>query len=559
MSREAGGPFEIGLVMAGAVSGGAYTAGVLDFLVEAVDAWYAAMAADPQGKAVPRHQILLKAMSGASAGSMSAAILATALGYQFPHIRLQQDQAGPQATGNPLYEAWVNSVDIGDLLEIGDLKGRIDYEPSHRLMSLLNSRKIDATVADVLNVGGVATPRAWVASNLPVLLAVGNLRGVPYGIPLRGAEITAHPMMRHGDHMAFSIMGAGSGNATKVGGDFFPLERPNGAKAWQKLGDAAMASGAFPFALRPRRLQRNPQDYDSRVYLEAGDCRPRGSAYQEIMPNWAGPKPEKYNFLCMDGGIMNNEPLELVRALLTDLQFERNPRKGSDAHRAVVMLDPFVDPVTFGPDAELPLHRLVMPLLGAWKSQCRFKPEDLALADKDDIYSRFLIAPKRDYGPTDTTHALCAGGLGAFLGFFHRAFRCHDYQLGRRNAQQFLRKHFTLPNENQLFAMWSPAVRAQWLAKPAYQDGHLPIVPLVGSCDTIEEAPLQWPKGACDPDRLRDAIAQRLSLVFDAMKDDIDADIGTRVWLNVGWWFAKGKLVDKAMTSLKGALEQQQL
>ena len=35
-------PFRIGVNMAGAVSAGAYTAGVLDFLIEALDTWYEA-------------------------------------------------------------------------------------------------------------------------------------------------------------------------------------------------------------------------------------------------------------------------------------------------------------------------------------------------------------------------------------------------------------------------------------------------------------------------------------------------------------------------------------
>jgi len=33
-------PFELGLVMAGAVSAGAYTAGVCDYVMEALDAWH---------------------------------------------------------------------------------------------------------------------------------------------------------------------------------------------------------------------------------------------------------------------------------------------------------------------------------------------------------------------------------------------------------------------------------------------------------------------------------------------------------------------------------------
>ena len=34
------GGFEIGLVMAGAVSAGAYAAGVVDFLIQALDQWH---------------------------------------------------------------------------------------------------------------------------------------------------------------------------------------------------------------------------------------------------------------------------------------------------------------------------------------------------------------------------------------------------------------------------------------------------------------------------------------------------------------------------------------
>ena len=39
--------FEIGLVGAGAISAGAYTGGVIDFMVHALDCWYAAKGTDP--------------------------------------------------------------------------------------------------------------------------------------------------------------------------------------------------------------------------------------------------------------------------------------------------------------------------------------------------------------------------------------------------------------------------------------------------------------------------------------------------------------------------------
>ena len=62
--------FDLGLVMAGAVSGGAYAAGVVDFLIQALDAWHAAKA-DRAG-AMPEHDVRIRAMSGASATSCPA-------------------------------------------------------------------------------------------------------------------------------------------------------------------------------------------------------------------------------------------------------------------------------------------------------------------------------------------------------------------------------------------------------------------------------------------------------------------------------------------------------
>ena len=65
-------PFDIGLVMAGAISAGAYTAGVCDFLIQALDAWETAKA-DPSAR-VPRHQVRIKALTGASAGASTLAV-----------------------------------------------------------------------------------------------------------------------------------------------------------------------------------------------------------------------------------------------------------------------------------------------------------------------------------------------------------------------------------------------------------------------------------------------------------------------------------------------------
>ena len=58
--------FEIGLVMAGSISAGAYTAGVIDFLVQALDQWEQAKGGpDPD---CPRHNVGSRSWRGPRAG-----------------------------------------------------------------------------------------------------------------------------------------------------------------------------------------------------------------------------------------------------------------------------------------------------------------------------------------------------------------------------------------------------------------------------------------------------------------------------------------------------------
>ena len=78
MTEDRGKEFQIGLAMSGAVSAGAYTAGVFDFLIQALDEWEKARNGPDAGK-IPNHRVGLKVMSGASAGAITAAIGAVAL------------------------------------------------------------------------------------------------------------------------------------------------------------------------------------------------------------------------------------------------------------------------------------------------------------------------------------------------------------------------------------------------------------------------------------------------------------------------------------------------
>jgi hypothetical protein len=119
-------PFHIALNMAGAVSAGAYTAGVLDFLVEALDAWYDAKEQQRQQFGsdiglwtIPAHDVVLEVMSGASAGGMCSAIGSIALLEEFDHIHATGP--GPEVARNRLYASWVDTIDIIPLLGTEDL------------------------------------------------------------------------------------------------------------------------------------------------------------------------------------------------------------------------------------------------------------------------------------------------------------------------------------------------------------------------------------------------------------------------------------------------------
>src|SRR5271167_2759962 len=76
--------FEISVAVAGGISTGAYIAGVFDFLIEALDAFAAAQAADPRG--TPTHNVRVVNLTGTSAGGLSAALAGVALLKNVPPV-----------------------------------------------------------------------------------------------------------------------------------------------------------------------------------------------------------------------------------------------------------------------------------------------------------------------------------------------------------------------------------------------------------------------------------------------------------------------------------------
>ena len=513
--------FEIALVGAGAISAGAYTGGVIDFMVEALDAWYGAKGHDPL--AVP-HEVKLSVFSGASAGGITAALASAYLGSDQPHIRTEEDAEANKGK-NKLFDSWVDRIDITSLLERRDLKD--EHTP---VISLLDSSVLPEIADSGLNVSPRSQRRPYVADDFNLILTTTNLRGVPYAFQVESDHPARYNMSLHADYTHFRITDAGDDElpdrTTLRWGDF---GNPSPQKERLKL--AALASGAFPIGLAPRTLAETiPGDgkvdlYSARSWQiptpESHD--PHECTHAEAIPaNWGTIAPEyEYRFQCVDGGVMNNEPLELARRILAG-PGKRNPRDGQRASKAVLLIDPFPSDSSFNlkyapaPD----LLKIALGLFGALKNQARFKADELVLAARSDVFSRFMIAPARE----GSRHPIACGALGGFGGFLKRDFRSHDYFLGRRNAQKFFRDHFVLPEGNPLFVEWTDGMRNAHCVRngagdPMLLDGQrlLPIIPLVGAARDPCYNPA-WPRYTVDDlAKLTKRIERRVDVVLDRL------------------------------------------
>jgi len=417
--------------MAGAVSAGAYTAGMLDFLIEALDAWYAAK---QNGEAVPMHDVSIEVFSGASAGGMCAAIASVMVQGEFEHIH----DTSRRGTTNRFYESWVNKIDISHLLQTDDLQAH------GRALSLLDCSIIDE-IAEYAIKAGTPKKRDYISPNLTLFLTLTNLTGIPYALENLGASEST---LYHADRLRFEIVQPGAQPRGRLAKPL-PLGSPN-EPAWDLLVEAAKATGAFPIFLRPRMFRRNLADYD-RPLWQSINVDPRDL---NVPPNWPKPMPDLQT-INVDGGVIDNDPFNLAHdylaAILPPSEANLNPRKPLEANRAVLTVAPFPAHSVFEPATDLSKQASVgnslWRLIGVFITQSRFFGESLALI-ADGTYSRFMIVP------SDPDLAglppLQGASLGAFGGFFDRSFRAHDYQLGRRNCQQFLRHHFVLPRQNPI-------------------------------------------------------------------------------------------------------------
>ena len=454
--------FKLGINMAGAVSAGAYTAGVLDFLTEALDAWYAAKASN---EVVPSHDVSIEVFSGASAGGMCAAISAVMLGQEFEHVA----DTSKKGTSNRFYESWVNRIDIAELLKKEDLQGR-----SPDVISLLDSTIIERIASEALTPSTpLQAPRKYVSPNLTLFLSLTNLRGVPYSLNGAAPGSVEETTFFFGDRIRFEMRSSADNTPLRSKAIHALYADKPGDEGWKTLQTAAMATGAFPVFLAPRILERRCNEYTPPMWESVTsklDATP-----PPIPPNFPpgfppadkSGAPGPMETLNVDGGITNNDPFNYAHDYLASLEPVQDPtapvHDALSTDRAVISIAPFPTTEKFECEYSAKENSGVLAalpsLFSALVSQSRFFGESLSKVMDGTTFNRFIIAPSDsamvekhqqecgEKGPRQRPALQCAA-LGAFGGFFELGFRRHDYELGRRNCQKFLTNYLLLPAEN---------------------------------------------------------------------------------------------------------------
>ncbi len=469
-------PKRLAITIAGAVSLGTYEAGVLYEVLDAIQHHNT----DPATSDDER--IAIDVFTGASAGGMTAIILAQKLLYSAGEFRGPYD--------NPLYNTWVQRINLERL------QSTPDDEPA--LHSLFSSNLIEAISKEVLLTRYAVSPppprerHIAVSDELRVGVALTNLNGVAYGYNVTPGGKFLY--IDYVDQLSRLVVDSTC----------------DCAEFWEPLRQAAVACGAFPIAFRAQDVQRSatkePDDYPT----------------NNREPWVRDPQAFTYS----DGGILQNQPLGMAKNLVDLIDHHRN----QDSRYYL-----FVSPHAKDPNTNDTFHadnadyfHLLLRLISVAVGQSGFQDwitakgvndrlatlddrakglKDAILAGQVDVpslaktadsilalffpagdhlapgssvretladakvriatqYSDWVqaLAPIRNapeayrdavlafetsaglgardymtiYGITATDKQLAGAGIEAFLGFFDQRFRDHDYDVGRSHARQVL-------------------------------------------------------------------------------------------------------------------------
>lgn len=463
--------FHLGLCLAGAVSAGAYIAGVVDYLIEALDKWQKRK--NENLPDTPSHNVVIDVIGGASAGGMTAIITAAALNNEikpvkFPANRKEILVEQPQ---NKFYHSWIDLLNKDMFSMMLDTS---DISKDSEVYSLINAEFIDKIANKVVavDVDQLKPLPPYISNDLKIFTTLTNLAGFPYEISYQGnTTLNKYYMAIHNDYACFQLNKI---EAEKKDG-WMPLDFKTG-KNVNTAKDAAMATGAFPVGLKSRKLSRSADEVNALKWL--ADVDPvEGLEY--ITQN-------------IDGGTINNEPFEKVRDVLKETTNQDDPKVYNDPdlfNNTILFVDPFpsVKPGKFKID--LSLFKTIGYTLSALIGQSRTKTGIISTALNTNLVGQFMIAPARirptvsgENESVQGEKAIACGAFDGFSGFINKEFRVHDYFLGRFNCEIMLRNYFVIPesalSKNDIFREGYQGIERSRFCVIQDEKKYYPIIPI---------------------------------------------------------------------------------
>jgi Patatin-like phospholipase len=434
----------LGICMAGAVSAGAYTAGVMDYLIETLERWEQAKnriaqkksggeALTEKEKLVPDYDVSIEILSGASAGGMTAAILGYSLldntylnKKEEELIATNYDVPDTATTQSKLYTAWVEMADDKDGSTFDKLMDTDDVKSIAEMNALLNYKPLDTIAQNALpkKFPELVSFPNYISKELSVFLTVTNLEGLPVEIKFGNTGDTRNQFTIHSGFLHYTF------NEPTNSILDYPSEQLT-KENYQNLITAAKSTGAFPLGLenqKVRILNKYMTAYSKNLFEK-----------YNIELNEEGFEGKDYEFTAVDGGLINNEPIGTTAKFLKNYK----SKTGEVIGNYLLLIDPFPNitnaakrQVIAPPKNKYNLLEVAIKLFVAVRNQSMFKQEDL-LESLDMKNNKYLIYPSKK-----GHYFLACGLIGGFCGFLKKAFRKHDYQLGRKNCQSFLRYYF---------------------------------------------------------------------------------------------------------------------
>lgn len=438
--------FKLCLTMAGAVSAGAYTAGVIDYLLETLELWEKAKVINRSrginhpdyDHSIPMHQVEIDVMSGSSAGGISGSLTLLALADK-NYKSINKDN--PNGIDNIFYRSWVEMADTKESSTIDKLLGDNDLKEFGEVHSLLNTKAIDDIADEAIRIREQREIPKYASDSLDVILTTTNLRGINFLVNFDGSRDSSKGTVitNHGGFFRYKLKNDKYKSGIPVSEDelYYVLDISK-KKHLQYLKEATLSTAAFPIGLRSREVAISSEyikRYPKYLFNQSKGIEP-------LLP-----EGDIYTFNSVDGGVINNEPYGIALKVLK----EKNPKSIETCRYGVIMIDPFPNKDKDVSKSGKSISSIAKGLLRSLRNQVMFNQEGILDALDLSDRTKFLIEPVRKIKKNGewvrSKNDLASAPIGGFAGFLSRDFRAHDFQLGRKNCQAFLRYYFAIPSE----------------------------------------------------------------------------------------------------------------